>query len=150
MSEDRFGMPDHAPRHDQPLQSTTAQGTWANIGGGGDAWPAPSAPSGGGYVGGGGGYVVGADTDPRKSVAFTVFLSMFFGPLGLFYVGIAHGLLALFTVIPIARTIGIPIAIALGVDPVYTVVAVIWCITVPWAILGITRRNRKYPLTPCA
>ena len=146
MSDDRFGMPDHAPRHDQPLQSTTAQGSWANIGGGGDAWPAPSAPSGGGYAGGGANYVSSANVplDPRKSVVFTVVLSMLFGPLGLFYVGIMHGLVALFTVIPIARTIGIPIAIAFGVDPVYTVVAVIWCITVPWAIVGITRRNRKY------
>jgi hypothetical protein len=146
MSEDRFGMPDHAPRHDQPLQSTTAQGSWANIGGGGDAWPAPSAPSGSGYAGGGATYVSSANVplDPRKSVVFTVVLSMLFGPLGLFYVGIMHGVVALFTVIPIARTIGIPIAIALGVDPVYTVVAVIWCITVPWAVVGITRRNRKY------
>jgi uncharacterized membrane protein len=144
MSEDRFGMPDHAPRHDQPLQSTTAQGSWANIGG--DSWTAPSTPSGGGYVGGGGGYVssVNVAGDPRKSVLFTVVLSMLFGPLGLFYVGILHGLVALFTVIPIARTLGIPLAFAFGVDPVWAVVAVIWCITVPWAIIGITRRNRRY------
>lgn len=147
MSEDRFGMPDHAPRHDQPLQSTTAQGSWANIGGGGDAWPSPSRPSSGGSVGGGGGYVSGVSVagDPRKSVVLTVVLSMLFGPLGLFYVGILPGVVALFTVIPIARTIGIPMAFAFGVDPVWAVVAVIWCITVPWAIIGIARHNRKYP-----
>ena len=148
MSEDRFGMPDHAPRHDQPLQSTTPQGSWANIGGGGsEAWPTPSAPSGGGgYVGGGGGYASSANVtlDPRKSVVFAVVLAVLFGPLGLFNVGILHGLVALFTVIPVARTIGIPMAFAFGVDPVYAVVAVMWCITVPWAIVGITRRNRKY------
>jgi hypothetical protein len=148
MSEDRFGMPDHAPRHDQPLQSTTAQGSWANIGGGGsDAWPAPSAPSGGGYAGGGGGYASHASIplDPRKSLTFAVCLAMLFGPLGLFYVGILHGLVALFTVVPIARAVGLDIAAALGgrIDRVWVVVAIMWCITVPWAIAGITRHNRN-------
>jgi hypothetical protein len=149
MSEDRFGMPDHAPRHDQPLQSTTPQGSWANIGGGGDAWPAPAAPSAGGFVGGGRAYVSHANVtlDPRKSIVFSVVLATLFGPLGLFYVGILHGLVALFTVVPIARTVGLAIAFSLGghVDPVYIVVPVVWCMTVPWAIIGTAWRNRKFP-----
>jgi len=140
-------MPDHAPRHDQPLQSTTAQGSWANIGGGGnEAWPAPAAPSSG--AGGvGSGYVSHANVvlDPHKSLAFAVLLAVVFGPLGLFYVGILHGLVALFTVIPIARTVGLNIAVALGgrIDPLYVVVPVMWCITVPWALVGTAWRNQK-------
>jgi hypothetical protein len=96
-------------------------------------------------VGGGGGYVshAGVPLDPRKSIPFTVVLAILFGPLGLFYVGILHGVVALFTVVPIARAIGLPIAFTTGIDPVYVVVALIWCMTIPWAILGIARYNRK-------
>ena len=143
MSDERFGMPDHAPRHDQPMQSTTPQGSFANIGGG--DWSAPQSSGATGY-GGGGGYVSHANVplDPIKKIPVVVILAILFGPLGLFYVGLLHGVIALFTVIPIARSIGLPLAAPLNVDPVYAVVATIWCITVPWAIVATRARNRRF------
>jgi hypothetical protein len=52
---------------------------------------------------------------------------------------------ALFTVIPLARTVGLGIAATLGgrIDPLYVVVPTMWCITVPWAVAGTAWRNRK-------
>jgi len=144
MSE-RFGVPDHAPQHDQPLQNPTPQGSWANIGGGDDgAAPAPAAPVGyGGPVGYAGPIQV---VDRPKSVGVAEVLAMLFGPLGLFFVGFLHGLVALFVVVPMARTIGLKIVDLLGgrVDRVLAVVLVMWCITVPWAILGTKWRNRRF------
>jgi len=45
-------------------------------------------------------------------------LAVIFGPLGLFYVSFLNGVAA--------------------------VIPIMWCITVPWAIVGIKWRNRKF------
>lgn len=147
MSE-RFGTRDHDQKHDEPPQSTTPQGKWANIGGGdADSNTAPQAASGTRFVAGSGAYVSHANVplDPLKKTSVAVALAMVFGPLGLFYVGLLHGIVALFTVVPIARSIGLNIAFALGgrIDPLYVVIPIIWCMTVPWAIVGTAARNRK-------
>jgi hypothetical protein len=143
MSE-RFGVPDHAPRHDEAPQGTTPQGSWANIGGGDDGgWPAPTAPASGGRVRHGRPIQI---TDRPKSVPVAVVLAVLFGPLGLFFVGFLHGLVALFVVVPTARTIGLIIVDALGgrIDRLLAAVLVMWSITVPWAILGTAWRNRRF------
>jgi len=145
MSE-RFGIPDHSPQHapDHSLQNPTAQGSWPNIGGGGDgAWP--TTPT---YGGGGGGthgalpYV----PDSPKSTTFAVVLAMLFGPLGLFFVGFLHGVIAFFTVIPVTRTITLSIIARFGGESslAWIALGVMWCITVPWAIAGVRWRNRRF------
>lgn len=143
MSE-RFGIPDHAPQHapDHSLQNPTAQGGWQNIGGGSDgAWPAPTAPT---YGGGGGGGVPFVVVDTPHKTTTAVVLAILFGPLGLFYIGFLHGVLALFTVIPTARTIGLSMTAMLGGNPLWMVLVSMWCITVPWSIIGVRWRNRRF------
>ena len=143
MSE-RFGIPDHAPQHapDHAAQNPTAQGSWGLGGGGAADWPAPSQPTGGG---GRGGPYVSIPVDPHKSVKTGIVLAMILGPLGLFYVSFLNGVVALFVVIPLARWLTFPAANAVGgrVDLVWVAVAIMWCITVPWAIAGVLRHNKK-------
>jgi hypothetical protein len=146
MSE-RFGIPDHSPQHapDHSLQNPTAQGNWNNIGGGGDgAWPATPTYGGGG--GGGGTYVPMPYIDTPHRTTMAVVLAMLFGPLGLFYVGILQGMIALFTVIPLTERITRIIAPTFGGDSnlAWTALVVMWCITVPWAIAGVRWRNRRF------
>jgi hypothetical protein len=145
MSE-RFGIPDHSPQHapDHSLQNPTAQGSWNNIGGGGDgAWP--TTPT---YGGGGGGGVHGAMPyiDTPHSTTTAVALAMLFGPLGLFYVGFLHGLIAFFTVIPVTSRIAMSIVATPGgfSNRAWIALGVMWCITVPWAIVGVRWRNRRF------
>lgn len=144
MSE-RFGIPDHAPQHapDHALQNPTATGSWHNIGGGDGAWPTPAAPT---YGGAGTGHVavpyVRVDTPHRTTTA--VVLAVLFGPLGLFYIGFLHGVVALFTVIPIARNVALTLAATTGIDRVWLALIAMWCITVPWAIVGVRWRNRRF------
>jgi hypothetical protein len=143
MSE-RFGIPDHSPQHapDHSPQNPTAQGNWHDIGGGGDgSWP--SAPT----YGGGRGYVRTLsipDTPHRTTMA--VALAMLFGPLGVFYIGFLHGVIALVTVVPLTRSIALTIVATSGgsIDRVWTAVVVMWCITVPWAVAGVRWRNRRF------
>ena len=140
MSE-RFGIPDHSPQHapDHSLQNPTAQGNWHDTGGSGDgAWPA--APT----YGGGGGYTPVPYVDTPHRTPMAVVLAMLFGPLGLFYIGFLHGVIALFTVIPLARSIGLIIAAMLGVNRLWAVLVAMWCITVPWAVAGVRWRNRRF------
>jgi hypothetical protein len=146
MSE-RFGIPDHSPQHapDHSLQNPTAQGNWHNIGGGGDeAWPTASTYGGGSGVPGATPYI----PDTPHSTTLAVVLAMLFGPLGLFYVGFLHGLLALFLVIPVVRSITLSIVATLGADAdssrAWIALGVMWCITVPWAIAGVRWRNRRF------
>jgi hypothetical protein len=141
MSE-RFGIPDHAPQHapDHALQNPTASGGFGNIGGGGDSWgyPAPAAE----YTGGGG---LVMPTGPYiRSYPLAVVLAAILGPFGLFYLGILNGVAALVTVPYMVRSIAYAMAIASGgnMDTVYKVaVPVLWCITIPWAVIGVTLRN---------
>jgi hypothetical protein len=143
MSE-RFGIPDHAPQHapDHAPQNPTAQGSWGQPSGGSD-WASPTPPTySGGYGGGYGGTVW---VDPHKSVKTAVVLAMLFGPLGLFYVGVLNGVVALFVAVPLARELTFALVFALGgrIEPFPAIIPILWSITVPWAILGARWRNRK-------
>jgi hypothetical protein len=142
MSE-RFGIPDHAPQHapDHAAQNPTAQGSWDPGGGGAAAdWPAPTRP-----IGGSGGPNVSIHVDPHKSVKVGIVLAMLLGPLGLFYVSFLNGAVALFTVIPFARWLTPSFVNTFdgSIDRIWVAVAITWCITVPWAITGVLRHNRK-------
>ena len=144
MSE-RFGIPDHSPQHapDHSLQNPTAQGNWNNSLGGGDgAWP--TTPTYGGS--GGGGYAPMPYVDTPHRITLAVILAMLFGPLGLFYVGILHGAIAFFTVIPLTQRITAVILATVGGydNRAWVALGVMWCITVPWAIAGVRWRNRRF------
>jgi len=141
MSE-RFGIPDHSPQHapDHALQNPTSQGSWGNDGGGGN-WPAVPAPT----YGGGAGLPVMIHVDPHRSLRTAIILAMMFGPLGLFYVSFLNGVAALFVVLPIARWLAFAALDALGgrIQPVTAAIAALWCIAVPWAIIGTRWRNAR-------
>ena len=143
MSE-RFGIPDHSPQHapDHSLHNPTAQGNWHDAGGGGDgAWPVAPTYGGGGVHGA----VPYVPATPH-STTMAVVLAMLLGPLGLFYIGFLHGLIALFTVIPVTRSIALGIVATRGADSsrVWIALVVMWCITVPWAVVGVRLRNRRF------
>ena len=149
MSE-RFGIPDHSPQHapDHSLQNPTPQGSWGQDTGGSD-WPSSAAP-GPSYAapghGGGGSYSPGVSiVDPRKSIKAAIILAMVFGPLGLFYVSFLNGVAATLVVVPIAREVALAVTPRLGggVDRLVIAVAMMWSLTVPWAIIGANWRNRK-------
>ena len=70
---------------------------------------------------------------------------MVFGPLGLFYVSFLNGVAATLVVVPIAREVALAVTSRLGggVDRLVIAVAMMWSLTVPWAIIGANWRNRK-------
>jgi len=144
MSE-RFGVPDHSRQHapDHAQQNPTPQGSWGQPASGEDWAPAP-APSYGG--GGGGGVSFGSGAGPRrKSLKVAIVLAMLLGPLGLFYVSLLNGVAALFLVVPTARQATFVAAYALGgrIELLPLAIFFMWCITVPWAVIGVRWRNRK-------
>jgi hypothetical protein len=141
MSE-RFGIPDHSPQHapDHALQNPTPQGSWGEPAA--DAgWPSTPTPS---YGGGGVSTSLGA-VDPRRSLKVAIFLALVLGPLGLFYVSFLNGVAAFILVIPSVRWLAVPAALALGgrIDFLLLHVLIMWCITVPWAVIGVRSRNRR-------
>lgn len=148
MSE-RFGIPDHAPQHapDHAAQNPTAQGSWGLGGGAADAgWPPSQAPTGGSGGGSYGGSYAPMNVAPRrKSFKVAIVLAMLFGPLGLFYVSFLNGVVAFFVVVPLTRWLTFGVLPALGgrVEPLTVAVAILWCITVPWAVIGVRWRNKK-------
>lgn len=149
MSE-RFGIPDHAPQHapDHAQQNPTPSTPYANIGGGG-GWdvPAYSGPVYTGGGGGGGGAVwSGPYVRPKRSLVVGIILATILGPLGLFYVNILSGIAALIVIPPAVRTLAAMYAISThgGLATVYRVaVPILWGISIPWAIIGITIRNAR-------
>jgi hypothetical protein len=142
MSE-RFGIPDHSPQHapDHALQNPTSQGSWGQPAAD-SGWPSTPTPS---YGGGGVSTSLGT-VDPRGSLKVAIFLALVLGPLGLFYVSFLNGVAAFILVIPIVRRLAVPAAFALGgrIDFLLLHVLIMWCITVPWAIIGTRWRNRKF------
>ncbi|HZF28997.1 MAG TPA: hypothetical protein VE907_07760, partial [Gammaproteobacteria bacterium] len=92
-----------------------------------------------------GGPYLSIQVDPHKSLKVGIVLAMLLGPLGLFYVSFLSGVVAFFTVIPLARWLTPPTAYALGgrIELVWVALGLTWCITVPWAIAGVLRHNRK-------
>ena len=145
---DRFGIPDHAPQHapDHATQNPTPQGSWGHDSSATDAAWSPSqtrsqATSGSGSAS----YTPVVYAPTPKSVTVAIVLAMVFGPLGLFYASVLNGIVALFVVVPLARGLGLTVVAALGgrIEPLTAVVAAMWCITVPWAVIGVRRRNKK-------
>ena len=147
MSE-RFGIPDHAPQHapDHAAQNPTAQGSWGQSTSAADAdWPPSQAPAGGS---GRGSYAPMSFAPRRKSIKAAIVLAMVLGPLGLFNVSFLNGVAALFVVVPLTRWLAFVVVAALGgrVEPLTVVLPVMWCITVPWAVIGAAWRNKKLGL----
>jgi hypothetical protein len=145
MSE-RFGIPDHAPQHapDHALQNPTPADPVTNMGGwdvptyGSTSYGSPSYAGGAAYT--------GPYVRPKRSVILAVVLATVLGPLGLFYVNILSGIVALMIIPVTVRAIAFAIAFASGggMNTVYNVaVPVLWCITIPWSIIGVKIRNSR-------
>ena len=144
MSE-RFGIPDHASQHapDHATQNPTAQGSWGQGASAADGgWP-PSQPAAPGSAQGN--YTPMTFAPRRKSFIAAIVLAMLFGPFGLFYVSFLNGVAALFVVVPLTRWLAFGVVAALGgrVEPMTVVIPIVWCITVPWAVIGVPWRNKK-------
>lgn len=143
MSE-RFGIPDHAPQHapDHAAQNPTPQGSWGQSTAAADTdWPPSQAPAGGS----GCSYAPISLAPSRKSIKVAILLAMVLGPLGLFNVSFLNGVAALFVVVPLTRWLALVVVAALGgrIEPLAVVLPIMWCITVPWAVIGVRRRNKK-------
>lgn len=131
--------PWEVPRHDNPLYHSTPNPTPAdkpmNLGDG-DAQMQVGAP--GSYGGASGG--------TYKFIWVSIGLSIILGPLGLFYVSFLNGVGALtvgatvvpFIAIRLARLFGGGYDLAGNIG-----VGVLWCVTVPWAIIATRRHNAK-------
>jgi hypothetical protein len=140
--DERFGIPDHSPQHapDHSMQNPTGSGSFGNIDGG--EAPTYSTPTyGGGYTGPSVPYV-----RQKRSVIAAAILATIFGPLGLFYVNFLSGVAALIVVLNVVRPI---VLFALQMSGGYlssrvnVALVVMWCITIPWAIVGMTIRNAR-------
>jgi hypothetical protein len=143
MSE-RFGISDHAPQHapDHALQNPTGSTPFSNLGGVAESWP--TAGAGGG---GAGAYVpTGPYVRSKRLTPLAIFLALVLGPLGLFYLGFLNGIAALFILPPVVRTVAMQLALISGAGPdaiIKFAVPVLWCLAVPWAIIGVKIRNAR-------
>mgnify|MGYP001605227064 CR=1 FL=1 len=145
MSE-RFGIPDHAPQHapDHALQNPTPSSPVGDI----RSWDVPTytAPTYGSPTYAGGAAFTGPYVRKRRFVIVAVVLATVLGPLGLFYVNILSGIAALMIIPAVVRSMAYTIAFASGggMDTVYKVaVPIMWCITIPWSIIGVKIRNAR-------
>jgi hypothetical protein len=128
------------------MQNPTPPGAFANIGDSGEA-PTYSTPTYGGS-GTHGGY--SGPSLPyvrqKRSVIAAAILATIFGPLGLFYVNILSGIAALIVVLNVVRPV---VLFAIQMSGGYlssrssVALVVMWSITVPWAIIGMTVRNAR-------
>jgi len=141
MSE-RFGIPDHdAQIPDHALQNPTPSDPVGGMGG--FQVPAYSPPIyAGGMAGTYGTYI------PRKmlkrSMTLAVVLATVLGPLGLFYVNILNGIAALVIVPTVIRHLAFFIGLRPGGDmSTLTILLIMWCITVPWSIVGVKIHNGR-------
>jgi hypothetical protein len=147
------------PRHDLPLTHSTPNPTdsYHDPGiGGGSSWSTP-AGTGGSY-----GVPIGSTSSsgstatgvgfggpvPRskRSTIIAVALAFFFGPFGLFYAGILQGIAALIVVPVVVQALVFAIAAGRGGGPdaAYALaVPILWCIAIPWAIIGVKIRNAR-------
>ncbi|HUL67358.1 MAG TPA: hypothetical protein VLW55_22380 [Burkholderiaceae bacterium] len=152
------------PRHDLPMTHALPNATDSyrdpGIGGGAADWTAPanvSAPirTGGAVSVGAAVQVGGPVSGPaaallavvnRRSIPLAALLAFLFGPLGLFYVGLLHGIAALIVLPIVVRSLALAIASVLhgGMNTVYAVaVPILWCFAIPWAIIGMKMRNAR-------
>jgi hypothetical protein len=128
-------MPDHAPRHDDPLQSTTPTGNWdkATLGSG-ETWTPPT--SGGGGSARPLSHVAYVPTE--RSVWFAVVLTAAFGPFGVFRAGFLHGAAALVFTWTAASA-----ASAGRLEPINVLYALFWVTLIPWVVIALNARNRR-------
>lgn len=136
--------PWEVPRHDNPLWHSkpnptqqSGQGATDNAAGA-DGWQArPFSADNPGI----GGLLFG-----YKFMWISILLSIITGPLGLFYVSILNGIAALVVLPIVVPFLARLIAAASGAsaDMVPTIgIPIIWCFTVPWAIIATKRHNAK-------
>jgi hypothetical protein len=148
MSE-RYGLPDHAPRHDEPLQSTTPQGNWGKMdlhGGGHDIWsPSPTYGGDGGYTGPVGHVPSVPHVPTERSVWFAIALTAAIGPFGVFRAGFLHGAAALAFTWMVASPMARQISVASGgrLEPINVLYAMFWVTMIPWVVIALTARNRR-------
>ena len=153
MSE-RFGIPDHHTQlPDHALNNPTPSDP---VGGMGSFEFPPSGPPAyagipaGSYTGTPAGSYAGTSAGhyvrPKRSMILAIVLATVFGPLGLFYVNILSGIAALVIIPVVVRSLAFTIALGSGGDmnTVYRVaVPIMWCITIPWSIIGVKIRNAR-------
>ena len=84
---------------------------------------------------------------PRKrSMPLAVLLAIVLGPIGLFYVNLLSGVAALIVLPFIVRGLASMVSWMIGgsIETMYTTaVPILWCFTVPWAIIGVRLRNAR-------
>jgi hypothetical protein len=145
MSE-RFGIPDHdAQLPDHAPQNPTPSDPVGGMGG--FEFPTYGPPA---YAGAPAGSYAGASAvpyvRPKRSMILAVVLATVLGPLGLFYVNILSGIAAMVIIPVVVRTLAFMVAFELGGDmnTVYRLaVPILWCITIPWSIVGVKIRNAR-------
>jgi len=143
MSE-RFGIPDHDTQlPDHAPQNPTPSDPVGGMGG--FEFPSYSPPAyAGAPAGSYAGIPAGSYVRPKRSMILAVVLATIFGPLGLFYVNILSGIAALAIIPFVVRALAFTVALKSGGDmnTVYRVaVPILWCITIPWSIIGVKIRN---------
>ena len=144
------------PRHDLPpvhaLPNPTDPYQHGGTFGAAGNWGVP-ASAGAPLVGGGGGAVFamgGSIGRSKRSIPIAILLAVVLGPLGLFYVNIASGIIALIAIPVVVRSLAFAAAAIVGggMGTVGTIaVPILWCITVPWAIIGVRVRNARIDRT---
>ncbi len=146
MSE-RFGIPDHdAQIPDHAPQNPTPQGSFGGTGG--FDVPAYNPPIYGGGGGTAGTYNAYSTYTPRRllkrSMIVGVVLATVLGPLGLFYVNLLNGIVALVIFVPVIRFLAAIIGVRPGGDmTAVALVVIMWCITIPWSIIGVKIHNAR-------
>jgi hypothetical protein len=142
--------PWEAPDHTNPVHGPQHHAT-----------PNPTAPSSDPGMLGAGAVEAGwrppvVTQDPRLAAAYAnyrflwgaILLAVCLGPIGVFYLGLLHGVAASVVVLAVGRTLFGAIRTARGASPddVTTVVlglAVVWGISIPWAIVGTRMANAR-------
>jgi hypothetical protein len=136
--------PWETPRHDRPMTHAPVNPTPPYVP------PAGTTQNDSGWSGAGFGYAgMAADTagqPTRKSLWVAIPLVVFLGPLGLFYIGILSGIAGLIVVPVAVRTVAFNVALSVGggrsmIEAVG--IATAWIICIPWAAVGVARRNAK-------
>ena len=149
------------PRHDLPMTHATpnptdsyhdpgnggGQADWSAPVAGGSASSSPSSYAGGTASAHSGGPAAFRSIGPRKrSLPLAAVLALLLGPLGLFYVSLLNGIAALIVLPFVVRSLAFAVAALRGggMDTVYAVaVPILWCIAIPWAIVGVKVRNAR-------
>ena len=141
------------PRHDLPLTHAAPNPTDSyrdpGLGGGHSDCGAPASASAPTY-GGGSGYAGGSIASgpvrrSKRSIPIAIVLALVLGPFGLFYVNILSGIIALIVLPDLVHNLASGAATVVGgVAPgKVATVLILWCFTVPWAVIGVRIRNAR-------